>query len=301
MRGVNSDSIDLIYLDPPFNKKKVFSAPVDSSVDKAEFSDVFQREDIEDEWLDIIKRDQEAIYALLNTARVIEGRTSHNYCYLAYMAIRLIEMRRILKDTGSIYLHCDPTMSHYLKLLMDCIFGDKNFRNEIIWGYSGGSNLKNAFLRKHDIILFYAKGRNVFNRDDVRVPFASNTRIVNGRYGVYVRDARGKKCLDWWGDIPSFSTSTQAKERVGYPTQKPLALLSRIIKASSSEGDLILDPFCGCATTCVAAEKLGRQWVGIDVSMAACEFAKIRFERLGCREVCFRTSSSSRVDSEYRE
>ena len=276
MRGINSDSIDLIYLDPPFNKKKKFAAPIGSSADGAEFSDIFRREDVKDEWLQIIKEDQDAIYALLNAVKTMEGRTSYNYCYLSYMAIRLMECHRILKDTGSIYLHCDPTMSHYLKLVMDCIFGEGNFQNEVVWWYGGGGASVARWGRKHDILLFYGVGNEIiFNIDIVREPHKWD---------------RGQKRADGsarnldQGKIPDdvfhfHSLMPWAKERMGYPTQKPLALLERIIKASSNEGDMVLDPFCGCATTCVAAEKLNRKWVGIDISIKAYELVKIRLEK----------------------
>ncbi len=264
MRGINSDSIDLIYLDPPFNKKKKFAAPIGSSADGAEFSDIFRNEDVKDEWLQTIKEDQDAIYALLNAVKTIEGRTSYNYCYLSYMAIRLMECHRILKDTGSIYLHCDPTMSHYLKLVMDCIFGEGNFRNEIVWCYGLGGSSKRFFSRKHDIILFFVKSEQyVFDK-----PHMDSTSMM--------MDGKQKGMVDYWTDIPSINN--MAKERTGYPTQKPLALLERIIKASSNEGDMVLDPFCGCATTCVAAEKLNRKWVGIDISITAYELVKTRLE-----------------------
>ena len=131
MQGINSDCIDLIYLDPPFNKNKKFTAPIGSNAEGAGFSDIFREEDVKDEWVQTIKEDHDELYNFLNGIRHIGN--NYNYCYLCYMAIRLIEMHRILKDTGSIYLHCDQTMSYYLKLLVDCIFGEKNFKNEIVW------------------------------------------------------------------------------------------------------------------------------------------------------------------------
>ena len=127
LQGINSDSIDLIYLDPPFNKKKIFTAPIGSSAEGASFKDWFREEDLKDEWLQTIKEDNDKLHSFLECVKTIEGRTSYNFCYLSYLVIRLIEIHRILKDTGSIYLHCDPTMSHYIKLLMDIIFGEKKF------------------------------------------------------------------------------------------------------------------------------------------------------------------------------
>ncbi|MCY4152110.1 MAG: DNA methyltransferase [Aestuariivita sp.] len=297
LRDINSQCIDLIYLDPPFNKNKKYTAPIGSSAEGAEFSDIFRQEDVKDEWLVTIQEDQPELYNYLNGIRGIGN--SYNFAYLAYMAIRFLECRRVLKPTGSIYLHCDPTMSHYLKGLMDCIFGEKNFRNEIIWHYGQRTSfLKKNFNKKHDVILFYARTLAVVNhvsrkwersefltnRHDVKVDADGREFIwTDGgknkkRYKRYVADVlRAGKPLDDVWKIPILNSS--ATERTGYPTQKPLALLHRIIKASSNEGDLILDPFCGCATTCVAAEQLGRQWIGVDVSIKAYELVNERLTK----------------------
>ena len=296
LRGINNECVDLIYLDPPFNKKKKFTAPVGSSAEGAEFKDIFREEDIKGEWLQAIKEDYFTIYRLLDAVKDIEGRTSYNFCYLAYMAIRLMECHRVLKETGSIYLHCDPTMSHYLKILMDCGFGEKNFRNEIVWWYSGPSSTKRYFPRKHDIIYFYTKnGGYPFNASEILIPYSESFlhrrkyaeskggRGITSSYGTTSRKKEYVTSTWGVGKIPSsvwneFFTGGQisSKERTGYPTQKPLALLERIIKVSSNEGDMVLDPFCGCATTCVAAEKLNRRWIGIDVSVKAYELVKCR-------------------------
>ncbi len=286
LQGINTECIDLIYLDPPFNKKKQFVAPVGSSAEGAAFSDIFRQEDIKDDWVLSIKEDSPSLYELLDFTRKSGGRTSYNFCYLAYMAIRLIECRRILKDIGSIYLHCDPTMSHYLKLTLDCIFGEQNFRNEIIWCYRGGGVPRNDFAKKHDVLFRYSKNKKViFNIDSVRIPYSesvlesSESRYdksyrSNKIYSGYKPNKLGKHPEDWWTIQPLMPSDR--KERTGYPTQKPLALLERIINASSNEGDIVLDPFCGCATTCVAAEKLKRKWIGIDVSHKAYELVKER-------------------------
>ena len=275
MRGINSNCIDLIYLDPPFNKKKEFTAPMGSSAEGASFRDWFMEKDVKDEWIETIKEDYDGIYNFLTSVRNLSGFQSrknkhylYNYCYLCYMAIRLIEMHRILKDTGSIYLHCDQTMSHYLKILMDLIFGEKNFRNEIVWCYKwGGTNTKKNFKPKHDLIFRYSKTNEfIFNLNDI---------LMYGDKSGWKSEKKGRIPNDWW-DIPSINT--QAKEKVGYPTQKPIALLERIIKASSNEGDVVLDPFCGCATTCIASEKLGRQWIGIDISIKAYELVRERLK-----------------------
>ena len=136
LQNINSNCIDLIYLDPPFNKKKMFTAPIGSSAEGASFRDWFEEKDIKDEWVKTIKEDHDKLYNFLVGVRSLDN--TYNYCYLVYMAIRLIECQRILKETGSFYLHCDQTMSHYLKLLLDCVFEEKNFRNEIVWGYKTG-------------------------------------------------------------------------------------------------------------------------------------------------------------------
>ncbi|MYC54934.1 MAG: site-specific DNA-methyltransferase, partial [Chloroflexi bacterium] len=183
------------------------------------------------------------------------------------MAVRLRAMRRVLKDTGSIYLHCDPTASHYLKLLMDAILGKANFVNELIWYYTNASRGKRKFAKAHDIVFWYSKSQNnfVFNRDDVLVPFQSG--MTEWRYtkgGQAGKEMPKGKTPDDVYILPSLNA--MAKERLGYPTQKPLALMERIIRASSNEGDTVLDPFCGCGTTVHAAEVLGRKWLGIDIS-----------------------------------
>ena len=285
LQGINTECIDLIYLDPPFNKKKVFTAPIGTSAEGASFKDIFTLEDIKDEWVQTIKEDHYALYRLLESVKDIEGRTSYNFCYLAYMTIRLLECHRILKDTGSIYLHCDPTMSHYLKLLMDCVFSERNFRNEIIWSYPASpSNTTKDFPRKHDVLLRYTKGTDfIFNTKDVSIPY-SDSSVNRVKYGAYASKVMqgtkiklkgaGKLPTSVWQDIQQ--SYRYRKEITGYPTQKPLALLERIIAASSNEGDMVLDPFCGCATTCVAAQKAHRQWIGIDISIKAYELVQKR-------------------------
>ena len=207
--------------------------------------------------------------------------------YLVYMAVRVVELKRVLKPTGSLYLHCDPTASHYLKLLLDAIFDKESFRNEIVWCYTGpGSPKMRQFNRKHDTILWYSKGKTwAFNGDAVRLPYAEST-VDRGRYdsnspttGTGFRNTeRGKIPETWWVGFGSGGQLSK-QERVGYPTQKPLALLERIIKASSNAGDFVLDPFCGCATTCIAAEKLDRHWIGIDISPKAAELVQVRMQK----------------------
>ncbi|MCY4227625.1 MAG: DNA methyltransferase [Gammaproteobacteria bacterium] len=331
LRGINSECIDLVYLDPPFNKNKKFTAPIGSSAEGAEFSDIFRQEDVKAEWLLTIKEDQPELFHYLNGIRGVGN--PYNFAYLAYMAIRLIECQRVLNETGSIYLHCDPTMSHYLKAVMDCVFGEKNFRNEVIWKRTSGHSDSKTMGAVHDVILVYAvselhscnfqhvpysaahiakryrhsdaDGRQ-FADDNLtakglqgggyqyeykgvsslwRVPLdkmkmldSENRLYFTKRGGIrikrYLDEMKGFPVNDLWTDIAP--VNSQAKEATKYPTQKPLALLKRIIKASSSEGDIVLDPFCGCATTCVAAEHLNRQWIGVDISIIAYDLVRDR-------------------------
>lgn len=361
MRGMNSASVDLIYLDPPFNSNRTYSAPIGSEAAGAAFKDTWTLSDVDEAWHGEIAEAHPALYGVIDSAGQAHGKGMKSY--LIMMAVRLLEMRRLLKDTGSIYLHCDDTASHYLKLLMDAVFGQGRFRNEVIWKRISNHNDGGRFGRTADRLLFY--GTDI-NRDAVRVSLAEANvtskyryRDEKGKYsdgdltgpgisdgeagaawkgwdptdigrcwsvprtGAYATwieahcipgylsepsilrrldmlDAAGmiaftstgtprlKRYLDAnpgqvppdvWSDIPP--VNSQAKERVGYPTQKPLALLDRIIKASSNEGDMVLDPFCGCATACVAADRLGRQWVGIDLSPLAAQLVEMRMHREG--------------------
>ncbi len=307
MRGMNSESVDLIYLDPPFNSKANYAAPIGSEAAGAEFKDTWTLNDVDAAWLDLI----EAKHPQLN--RVIHAAMSNSdKSYLIYMAVRLLEMHRILKDSGSIYLHCDPTMSHYLKLVMDTIFGKQHFQNEIIWCYERGSRRKSQFGRKHDVILFYSKTKNyVFDSDAVRVERRKTHMKVEtdleGRTWQVKKDAKSGKvyryptdvgvlCPDWWIGIQQLNRNE--KERLGYPTQKPLALLDRIIKASSNEGHVVFDPFCGCATTLVAADRLQRDWIGIDISAKAAELVveRIRDDQGLFEDIVARTDIPKRTD-----
>ena len=191
--------------------------------------------------------------------------------YLVFMAPRLAEVWRLLKPNGSVYLHCDPHASHYLKVMLDAVFGAANFRNEIIWCYAGGGIPRKDFPRKHDVILRYARGKDVTFNTEYR-PYGEHNvtgkRFTDrgGTRALHYRE-EGTPINDWWTDIkPLINLS---KERLGYPTQKPLALLERIIKASSNPGDIVFDAFCGCGTTVDAAHGLGRRWVGIELTVLA--------------------------------
>lgn len=269
MRGMNSESVDLIYLDPPFNSNADYAAPIGSQAAGAAFKDTWSLSDIDVEWLNLISLKEPQVHRVL-----LAAMTNSDKAYLVYMATRLLEMPRLLKPTGSIYLHCDPTMSHYLKLLMDAIWGRRNFQNEFIWYYSGGGASRRRWARKHDVIFFYSTSNQwAFNVDDVRVPhkWTAGQRRADGSE----RDPKGKLPDDVW---EHHAIMPWASERTGYPTQKPLALLERIVLASSNEGGMVLDPFCGCATTMVAADRLDRQWVGIDISAKAAELVVQRVE-----------------------
>ena len=286
MRGMNTETVDLIYLDPPFNSKKQYKAPIGSPAEGAEFKDIWTDEDIKYEWHGQIAEQNEKLYQIIQASEAIYDKSMK--IYLTAMAVRLFEMKRILKSTGSIYLHCDPNASHYLKLVMDSFFGKQNFRNEIVWCYRGGGVPKNDFAKKHDIILRYSKDKKVtFNVDAVRIPYSESVlessesrynKSYRGDkvYSGYKPNKLGKHPEDWWTIQPLMPSDK--KERTGYPTQKPLMLLKRIIEVSSNEGDVVLDPFCGCATACVAAERLGRQWIGVDISPSAEVITKLRLQ-----------------------
>ena len=341
MRGMNSNTVDLIYLDPPFNTNRNYKAPIGSAAEGAEFKDIWTDEDIKNEWHGHIASQHEELYQIIKASETTHDKSMK--IYLTAMAVRLFEMQRILKPTGSIYLHCDPTASHYLKLVMDDLFGQENFRNEIVWQrtITRKGNLTRGLAHDTDIIFRYSKNdsftwdttavtqpydlanldkktkQKYCNKDKdgrlyqltaitapVQDPDSNLTyevmgikrtwrwkkdrmkqeiesgRVVQTKPGNvprqirYLDEQKGKTLNNIWTDIPAINS--QAKERTGYPTQKPLTLLERIIKASSNEGDLVLDPFCGCATACVAAERLQRHWIGIDISPSAEDITKLR-------------------------
>ena len=338
MKGMDSEIIDLIYLDPPFNTKKQYKAPIGSPAEGAEFKDIWTDEDVKDGWYSEIAELYPNIHQVIQAA---EHTYDHSMMiYLMAMGIRLIEMQRLLKPTGSIYLHCDPTASHYLKLVMDDIFGKNNFRNEIVWQRIKGAGKTTqhkaiSYGTSTDQIFFYAFSDSKFDIDSDSVPF-SEKYLKSFKYedekGVYTRrspfnskgqEPRPNQCYEYKGFFPphpsgwnvTLETLTKmdedgelefvnekvyrkhrlkkgkrpdnlwldigtvlGNEKTGYPTQKPLTLLQRIIKASSNENDVVLDPFCGCATACVAAEKLQRQWIGIDISPSAEVITKLRLD-----------------------
>ena len=308
LRGITSDSIDLIYLDPPFNSNANYAAPIGSDASGAKFKDTWSLDEIKHEWRGMIADTNYPLYCVLQAAQ--ESHSKSMGAYLIYMAVRLIEMHRVLKDAGSIYLHCDSYASHYLKLVMDTVFGRENFFNEIIWFYKKWTNTATFFQRNHDTVLAYGKGSSrkftklygsptkrqielrkqgyntgssggkkivrVYNPDNPRVKDKLMSAAWDGRAIYYVDAPEGEAIPSVW----EISTvNGRANEHTGYPTQKPLKLLERVLQASSNKGDIILDPFCGCATACVAAEDLKRKWIGIDISPKACELIKIRFKK----------------------
>ena len=257
--------------------------------------------------VDQITDDYPGVMNVINGSRSSYGDDMG--AFLCFMGVRLLEMRRVMKPTASIYLHCDPTASHYLKELMDAIFGRKQFRNEIVWCYQTGGASKRWFSKKHDLLLFYSKTSDYrFNADQVRVRRSEKSlkRAQNPKGARISTNDTTKLATDVWVDIPAMNP--MAVERIGYPTQKPLALYEQIVRASSNEADTVLDPFAGCATTCVAAERLDRQWVGIDIWDKAHEVVLDRLRKEGLAadgdsggmlafgDVYYETEPSTRTD-----
>lgn len=267
--GFADEFVDLIYLDPPFNTKRVYSATANSQAAGAHFKDIWTWADVDEpHWAEIKLRLPILADFLQSIAQIADQAL---VCYLIFIAQRLFELHRVLKPTGSLYLHCDPTASHYLKVVLDAMFGAGNFRNECLWLYAGGGVPKRDFPRKHDVILRYTKSDDyIFNVE--RKPYGEHNTTgerATDRGGTRAKKyhPQGTPINDWWADIKPLINWHD--ERTGYPTQKPLALLERIVKASSNAGDLVLDPFCGSGTTLVAAQNLNRHWLGIDVLSTA--------------------------------
>ena len=329
---MDSETVDLIATDPPFKKGRDFHATPGSLAAGASFKDRWTWDnDVQQDWVDKISDDWPAIKELVESAEATYGEDMA--AFLVWMGIRLLEMERVLKPIGSIYLHCDQTASHYLKMLMDTIFGRPNFRTEIVWlrtrGAKKSQHVPKTWGKSHDSILFYAKSRDVrvtpyraLSDTEMAKKFIhvseDGRRYFTSGLSLFRRPAHGPRpnlCYEWrgcrnphpsgwclsrdrleqeyqkgnvvvrpdgklerrkyeedypgvpagnvWTDIPNL-TGTMP-EKVSYPTQKPLKLYRRIIRASSKPGDMVLDPFCGCATTCVAAEKEDREWTGIDI------------------------------------
>ncbi len=294
-RHIKDESVDLVYLDPPFNSNASYNVLF------AEHgtSSIAQINAFEDTW----HWDEAAAYDYRQTVeqggpvadmvrafRTMLG-TSDMLAYLTMMAPRLVELRRVMKPTGSIYLHCDPTASHYLKLLMDAVFGGTHFQNELVWCYEIGGRPSGRWARKHDVILFYSVSPTfTFNSKAVAAERRAGTHMkivieADGRAVQVKTDRKTGKVyrypVDEGARPPDFFIGIQQlnredAERLGYPTQKPEALLDRLIQASSSPGDTVLDPFCGCGTTIASAQRLGRRWIGIDITHLAVGLIKQR-------------------------
>jgi DNA modification methylase len=290
-RHIKDETVDLVYLDPPFNSDQNYNVlfeehGVRAAAQIKAFEDTWEWDDAAARtYAEVVESGPEQVSKTLQAFRTALGDTDM-LAYLSMMAPRLVELRRVLKQTGSIYLHCDPTASHYLKLLMDAVFGPSHFENEIIWYYRGGGVSKTRFGRRHDSLLFYSKGKKwTFNVDEVRDPYSPESlerlkykaKSFRGdkTYDTYEPNPLGKHPDDVWEMQPVMPS---AKQRLGYPTQKPERLLERIIKASSSEGDLVLDPFCGCGTTIAVAQRLKRRWIGIDITHLAIGLIRHRLE-----------------------
>ncbi len=283
-------SVDLIYLDPPFNSNRAYNAiykdesgrPLPDQIDA--FCDLWEMDEERERVLrtmpvllreaGVDDRAAEFWRLWMNALRHTQPRL---LAYLSYMVERLLPMKGLLKPTGSIYLHCDPTASHYVKIMMDAIFGHGNFRNEIVWSYRRWPSKSRHFQTMHDVILFYTAGRgNTFNVEyeppsaSYLKRFKGKTQVLDPETGtrkiVIDEPTKGLPMRDVW-DLSILAGSS--KERLGYATQKPLTLLDRIIRASSNEGDVVFDPFCGCATTLEAAHRLNRRWIGIDIAIHA--------------------------------
>ena len=341
-KSIADESVDLIYLDPPFNSNADYNALFrtpkgqQSAAQMEAFTDTWQWDDATSgQAVTEVKRSSYQDAAKMLDAMVGFLGKNALTAYLAMMAVRLVELHRVLKPTGSLYLHCDPTASHYLKILLDAVFGARNFRNEIVWQRYGSHNDSKVFGKVHDIVFFYSKGKVItFNkqfgvysadyvkdrfryvdangrrfaeqnlsspspRPNLSYPFLAKNGITypppaNGwkytidrmqtlddedrlhyptkldgrlRFKNFLDEMPGPPVQDIWTDVGLIGGSSP--ERLGYPTQKPVALLERILNASSNPGDVVLDPFCGCGTTVHAAQKLGRQWIGIDVTHIA--------------------------------
>ena len=327
LRSLNDESIDLVCIDSPFAKNETFTAdrlnPPLTAEERANerrllrqwgirtalqaqradvawpdtrnggYKDIWSWEDdIHEDWLTDLADTREDISRLIETTRYTHSEDVA--AYLCYMAMRLIEIHRVLKPTGNLFLHCDHTANGYLRQLLDVIFGVGNFRNEIIWCYTGPSNTPRWFPRKHDTIFFYARSNeSTFNRDAVRLPYKKlETGATSGIFKqAATLDEKGKVPEDYWlEDRDGMTPVGRLKhERTGYPTQKPTSLARRIIEASTNPGDVVMDCFAGCAYTALAAEMTGRRWVACDLNPRAWtvfkrQFVKPELVKLRCSD-----------------
>jgi len=281
---IKDETIDLVYLDPPFKSDQNYNllfreqSGARSKAQIKVFEDTWQwNKEAASSYQEIIERGPEKIAKAMQAFRMFLGENDM-LAYLSMMAPRLVELRRVLKPKGSIYLHCDPTASHYLKMLMDAVFHPDKFQNELIWHYQTGGASKRRFSRKHDIIFWYTKSDEwKFYGERISIPRTEKAmkRAQNPKGArIAVNDATKNP-----NDVLIIQQmNPMARERLGYPTQKPEALLERIILASSDEGDLVLDPFCGCGTTIAVAHRLNRRWIGIDITHLAIGLIKYRLQ-----------------------
>ena len=281
--------VDLVYIDPPFDSgadyiRKVQLRGLSASV-QGEEQTLAEQAQYDDIW--------------------------NNDNYLQYMYERLIMLRELLSEQGSIYLHCDHHKSHHLRFLLDEVFGAENFGNEIVWCYVGAGRATNAFNQKHDSIFLYRKAENaIFNWKEVAVPYDAPPITGQWRKGHTDRKAatekakkkmeEGKMRYDWWQDIPSYATATRDLTRTDYPTQKPEALLERIIKASSNPGSIVLDCFSGSGTTAAVAEKLGRRWIAADMNKGAVQTTMKRLAKLDSAKNGDKLADKRRGFAHYR-
>ncbi len=287
-RHVATGSVDLVYLDPPFNSDRTYSVIQKGAPKQVAFEDSWRWDDAAESAfraLTLPKAGRPPVPApLREMMRALGGSLDAHrdmLAYLSMMAGRFVELRRALKKTGSLYVHCDPTASHYLKLILDALFGPDNFRREIIWrsGWVSGFKTRTAnWVRNHDTILYYVRDRRepfTFHKDLAYKPHGQGYKRRGGG-----GNPRGVAIDDVWDEVALYSPwiKSFSTEKLGYMTQKPLALLERIIAVSSKQGDVVLDPFCGGGTTVDAAEGLGRRWIGIDVSSRAIEITQGRLE-----------------------
>lgn len=276
LRGIDSESVDLIATDPPFNKgvkafEGIVTAGQDKKGKKVSYKDTWTWGDVQAEWTESIRDNHPNLYAVIQAANAAAGEDMG--AFLCWLGVRVLEMHRVLKPTGSLYLHIDHTAHAYVKAMLDATFGRACFRNEIVWriGWvSGFKTQKRGWIRNHDTLLYYTKHPTRFTFNKEYLPYPDGYLRRDGNPG----QGKGIPLEDTWNcqvadQLHSINIMSFSKEKTGYPTQKPLALYERIIKASSNEGDIVLDPFAGCATTCIAAEIQEREWIAIDINEEA--------------------------------
>lgn len=281
MRELPDACVDLVYLDPPFNSNAFYVAAFgDKGLVNQQLRDVWRWTEGTQRAFDRLRPGQ--LRDCVEGVRLQRGKRSGMAAYILYMGVRLEEIHRVLKPTGSVYLHCDPHANAYLRIVLDAVFGTAQFQNEVIWYYKNASRGKARFAKSHDVIFWYTKAPKgyTFNRDAILAPFESGmTKWRYTRGGQAGQPMPKGKTPDDVIDLPSLNAMD--RERTGYPTQKPLALLERIVSASSNPDDLVLDPFCGCGTAADAAASMGRGYLGIDISGIAVRVMEQRLTSRG--------------------